>query len=380
MNILVLGGGYTGLATATRVARKTRKHGGRVTLVNPSPRFVERLRLHQIATGQELADLEIPELIKGTGIEFVQGRVAAINAAAHRVHLADGGELTYDTLVYAMGAAADTGTVAGVNEHAYTLNGFDEAKRLAGALTTARHVVVAGGGLTGIESAAEIAENFPGVHVTLVSREVPGAMMGEKARRYLHRSLAELGVEMCVGESVAKVLPDAVELDSGKFVDADACLWTAGVRVPPMAAEAGLAVDDHGRIVVDETLRSVSHPDVYAVGDAAAITQKYGIIHGTCQSGIPTGSHAADSIARRLRGKKAKPFRFGYIHQPVSIGRRNAVIQFTRPDDTPRRFYLKGWWAIRYKEFVSSSPWPSFKLTKLYAGAVLWPHGGRATR
>src|SRR5438477_174753 len=100
MNILVLGGGYTGLMAATRVARETRRHGGRVTLVNPSPRFVERLRLHQVATGQQLADLEIPELLQGTGITFVPGRVAAIDLAAHRVELTDGDTLVYDTLVY----------------------------------------------------------------------------------------------------------------------------------------------------------------------------------------------------------------------------------------------------------------------------------------
>src|SRR5581483_6540375 len=119
--ILVLGAGYTGLMAAIRVARKTRRHGGRVTVVNASARFVERLRLHQVATGQRLADLRIPELLRGTGIEFVRGRVAAIATAGHRVDLTDGRSLPYDILVYAMGAVTDTGAVPGVADHAYTL-------------------------------------------------------------------------------------------------------------------------------------------------------------------------------------------------------------------------------------------------------------------
>jgi NADH dehydrogenase FAD-containing subunit len=71
-----------------------------------------------------------------------------------------------------------------------------------------------------------------------------------------------------------------------------------------LAANAGLATDDRGRILTDTALRSVSHPEVYAVGDAAAVRQSYGVIHGTCQSGNPTAAHAAASIARIVKGER----------------------------------------------------------------------------
>ena len=100
--------------------------------------------------------------------------------------------------------------------------------------------------------------------------------------------------------------PDSVELAGAETVAADVVLWTSGTRVSPLAAAAGLTVDERGRIVTDAALRSVSHPDVYAVGDAAAIRQGYGVMHGTCQSGMPTGVHAAVSIARALRGQAAQ--------------------------------------------------------------------------
>ena len=145
-----------------------------------------------------------------------------------------------------------------------------------------------------------------------------------------------------------------------------------------MAAAARLHVDDRGRIVTDESLRSVSHAGVYAVGDAAAIRQGYGVMHGTCQSGIPTALHAAGSIVRELNGKQPKPFRFGYVHQPVSLGRHDAVIQFTHADDSPGRFYLAGRLAVAYKETVSSSPWTTYRLIRAIPsiGSMTWRRGG----
>ena len=93
-------------------------------------------------------------------------------------------------------------------------------------------------------------------------------------------------------------------------------------------------------------------------------------MHGTCQSGIPTSLHAAASIVRELNGKQPKPFRFGYVHQPVSLGRHDAVIQFTHADDTPGRFYLAGRLAVAYKETVSSSPWTTYRLIRAIRGLV----------
>jgi NADH dehydrogenase len=385
--ILVLGAGYAGMLCAIRTAKRTRRHGGRVTLVNPSARFAERLRMHQVAAGQELADLQIPGLLEGTGIDFVQGWVTGLDTEAHevRVDAPDGTRaLGYDTLVYALGGVADTETMPGVAEHAFTLNDPRAAARLAARLAEITPlegtVTVCGGGLTGVEAAAEIAESHPGVRVVLLGRDVPGARMGERARAHLDRALERLGVRVRSGVEITKVLPDAVELADGELVHSDACLWTTGIRVSPVAADAGLRADARGRIVVDAGLRSVSHPAVYAVGDAAAIRQGWGEIHGTCQSGIPTAAHAADAIGRRLRGKEPKPFRFGYLHQPVSLGRRDAVVQFTRPDDTPRRWALTGKRAVAYKEFVSAGPWQTYRLTKRLPGALVWAHGGRAAR
>ncbi|MGW2533756.1 NAD(P)/FAD-dependent oxidoreductase [Streptomyces sp. NPDC001499] len=385
-HIVVLGAGYAGMAATVQLAART----GRlkipvvVTLVSAQERFTERLRLHMTATGQDVAELSIPEMLEGTGARFVRGWVTAVDADAQTVRIDDDRSLPYDTLVYALGGVADTAAFPGVEDHAYTLSGPEEAEALAGRLARlggSGTVVVAGSGLTGVESAAEIAERHPELDVLLVGRDEPGASMNPKARAYLRAALDRLGVRVRSGVEVAKVLPDAVVSADGEHLAAEVVLWTSGTRVSPLAAATGLEVDARGRIVTDTALRSVSHPDVYAVGDAAAIRQGYGVMHGTCQGGMPTGVHAAVSIVRVLRGKRPKPFRFGYYHTPVSLGRDDAVVQFTRPDDSPRRICLTGRAAARYKEAVTASPWPTYgRMKKMPASGAFWPRGGRFTR
>ncbi|MGW2746845.1 NAD(P)/FAD-dependent oxidoreductase [Streptomyces sp. NPDC001450] len=387
--VVVLGAGYTGMLAAIRLAHRTRRTGVRVTLVDPAARFTERLRMHQAATGQDLAEHPIPDLLAGTGITFVQGYATALDPGERTVTVDVGDEgdagpavLPYDTLVYALGSRADTGGVPGAEEHAYTLDGHGPAGRLAARLAeaagTAGTVTVCGGGLTGVEAATEIAESYPDLSVTLLCTQQPGAMMGERARSYLRAALTRLGVTVRTGARVAKVLPDAVELASGEVLESAVCVWTAGVRVSPLAARAGVAVDEQGLLLVDETLRSVSHPEIHAIGDAAAIRMPWGRLHGTCQSGMPTAAYTADTIARLLRGRPVRPFRFGYVHQPVSLGRRDAVIQFTHPDDTPRRAYLTGRAAVRYKELVSGSPLPFYRLSRRMNVTAAVSKAGRA--
>jgi NADH dehydrogenase len=382
--ILVLGAGYAGLTAATILAAHgKRREDGQIAVVNATERFTERLRLHQTASGQQLADLRIPELLKGTGVEFVCGWVTGIDAGARTVRIDDDRVMEYDTLVYALGGVADTAAVPGVDHHAYTFNSVHDAELLAQRLARlcGGTVVVGGSGLTGVEAAAEIAEQYPELQVVLVGRAEPGSMMGPTAKAYLHGALERLGVQVRSGVEIVKVLSDSVELAGGDSIAADVVLWTSGVRVPPLAAAAGLDVDERGRVVTDAALRSVSHPEVYAIGDAAAIRQAYGVMHGTCQSGMPTGVHAAVSIVRALKGKEPKSFRFGYYHTPVSLGRHDAVVQFTRPDNSPRRLSLTGRRAVWYKETVSAAPWPTYgRMKRFPRSGSLWPRGGRFTR
>ncbi|MFD5138032.1 FAD-dependent oxidoreductase [Streptomyces sp. NPDC058378] len=130
--VLILGAGYAGMAAAIQLAARVRRQQDvLVTLVNAQDRFTERLRLHMAATGQQLGELSIPELLDGTGAEFVRGWVMAVDADARTVRIDGDRVLHYDTLVYGLGSVADTSSVPGVEEYAYTLNGPQEAEAVA---------------------------------------------------------------------------------------------------------------------------------------------------------------------------------------------------------------------------------------------------------
>lgn len=130
--ILILGAGYAGMAATIGLAGRLKgRDDVHITLVNPQTRFTERLRLHQIASGQTLADLQIPEQLVGTGVDFVKGWVTGLDADTHTVRIDDMSTLRYDTLVYALGSVADTAVVPGVDEFAYTLNSAQDAALLA---------------------------------------------------------------------------------------------------------------------------------------------------------------------------------------------------------------------------------------------------------
>ncbi|MFI7672894.1 NAD(P)/FAD-dependent oxidoreductase [Actinophytocola sp. NPDC049390] len=348
--IVVLGGGYSGQIAAQAAARAKDVV---VTLVNDRDRFVERVRLHQVAAGEDLRERPLAELVAGTGIHLVIDRVAAVDTDDRSVVLAGGERLPYDTLVYALGSRMDLSAVPGAAEHAHTVAVAEEAERLRARLRDGDVVTVVGGGLTGIEAATELAEQRPELKVRLVTGGVLGAALSEKARRHLRRTFTRLGIELRDQVDVAEVLADGVVLAGGEHVPSDLVVWTTGFTVPALAKDAGFAVDEHGRMVVDETLRSTSHPDVYGVGDAAAVRRQGGQeLRMACATGMPSAQQAVRAILARRDGKDPKPFRFRYVNQCISLGRRDGLIQFVNADDRPKEAVLTGRLAALYKEVI----------------------------
>ncbi|WP_447003851.1 NAD(P)/FAD-dependent oxidoreductase [Saccharothrix isguenensis] len=348
-HVVVVGAGYAGLAAAKLAAKWT---GSRVTLVNARDRFVERVRLHQLATGQSLRDLPLADLVKGAGVDLVVDRVTGIDPDTRKLQLT-GGTLAYDRLVYAVGSYADLDGVPGAAEHAHAVSTLEDTQKLAAALEKARTVAVTGGGLTGIETAAELAEARPDLDVLLVTHGSFGQALSEKGRRYLRTVFDRLGVRVRDHAKVTEVRADGLVLDTGERIAADTVVWTAGFRVPDLAARAGFAVDDHGRVVVDRTLTSVSHPDVVALGDAAAMKRPDGQeLRMACATGLPTTQQAVRGLAKRLKGEEPAPIGFRYIQQCISLGRRDGLIQFVHADDSPKERVVTGRAAAFYKELV----------------------------
>lgn len=356
--IIVLGAGYTGAIAAGRLARRLRPEDVSITLVNAEPDFVERVRLHQVAAGQDLKVRPLADVLKGTGVELRLAKVTAVDADRRTVAVidADGGaELEYDTLVYALGSGWNHMGVPGTAEHAYEIASRPGALKLRERLArmdAGQSVVIVGGGLTGIEGATEIAEARPDLDVAIAVRGEFGGWLAPKAQAHLRKVTAELGIHVHEHAAVTAVRADAVVTETGT-IPAAATVWTTGFAVHPIAAATTMEVTERGQIVVDRDMRSVSHPDVYAVGDAGfAIGDAGKPLRMSCASGTPMAWIAADTIAARLTGGKAGRAPLSYAQQCISLGRKQGLIQFVTPDDRAKNGYLAGRLAAAYKEFI----------------------------
>jgi NADH dehydrogenase FAD-containing subunit len=359
--IVVLGAGYTGAVAAGRLARRLHRADVAITLVNPEPDFVERVRLHQLATGQTLTHRPLREMFAGTGVALKLANVTAVDVDRKTVTVTpvDGPEqeeLEYDTLVYALGSGWNDGGVPGVAAHAHDIASRPGALRLRerlAALEAGRPVVVVGGGLTGLEAATEIAEARPDLDVSLAVRGALGDWLSQKGRAHLRKVVDKLGITVHEQTAVAAVAADSVTTADGRTLPAEVTVWTTGFAVHPIARATSLEVTDRGQIVVDGTMRSVSHPDVYAVGDAAmAIGPEDEPLRMSCASGVPMAWQAADAIAARLAGTKVPHVSIRYYQQCVSLGRKEGLIQFVTADDRAKDGALTGRVAALYKELI----------------------------
>jgi NADH dehydrogenase FAD-containing subunit len=144
-----------------------------------------------------------------------------------------------------------------------------------------------------------------------------------------------------------------VRTGDGATIPADVTVWSAGFAVHPIAAATALDVSASGQIVVDGTMRSVSHPDVYAVGDAALADGALGTpLRMSCASGFPMAWQAADSVAARLTGGNLPNMPLRYLQQCVSLGRQDAIIQMVTADDRAKPTAQGGRLAAVYKELI----------------------------
>ncbi|MYV67140.1 FAD-dependent oxidoreductase [Streptomyces sp. SID2131] len=346
--VVVIGGGYAGVMAANRL---TRRDDVTVTLVNPRPSFVHRVRLHQLVGGTGEAVVGFPEVLGGR-VRLTVGSVERIDTAGRRLILADGGTLGYDYLVYAVGSGSADPDVPGAAEFARPIASLEDAERLRPALDAVpatAPVAVVGAGPTGIETAAELAE--AGRAVTLVCGGVLGPYLHARGRRSVARRMARLGVTVLdgPGTKVTEVTREAVRLADGRELPSAVTIWTAGFGVPDLAARSGLSTDALGRLLTDETLTSVDDERVVAAGDSAAPS---GLpLRMSCQAAIPLGARAADTVLARIAGERPEPLNESFAGQCISLGRQEGIFQFARRD-TAVRFHIDGRAGARLKEKV----------------------------
>jgi NADH:ubiquinone reductase (H+-translocating) len=369
-HVVVVGGGFGGVAAARRLARADVD----VTLVDRHPYNTFKPLLYQVATaGLNAGDITWflrAERAANPRFRFVLGSVTAVDTSARRVELDGGRRLDYDHLVLATGVVVEWYAVPGAARHALPLYGRAEALALrdrlfAGLETLSRgdpgrevRVVVVGGGATGVETVGALAEmrnrdlrvTYPElassrVHLTLVERGPDLlAPFHPRMRAYAARALLRRGVDLRLGTTVAAVEADGVVLrrphGATERLAADLVVWASGVRVPDAVRAWGLPLGDRGRIAVDAHCRVVGVERVYAIGDVAAHADAP--LPQVATPALQQGRYVGRLIARTERQRATRPFRYRDKGTMAVIGRASAVAEIRY---LPRLTGLPAWLA-----------------------------------
>ena len=356
--VLILGGGFAGVGAAKELV----KAHAEVVLVDRHDYHTFQPLLYQLATGllettavgHSLRDL----LERQENTSVHKGTVNAIDFDAREVHFEELEPLTYDYLVLGLGAEVNFFGAEGAEEHAFPMYTLPNAVRLKDHLLErweaaerdpsivedgALNIVIVGGGPTGVETAGAVAElyradfagDYPSLaqdeaHISLVEAGPElFSMFKPKIREYTAKALSDRTVEVRTGAMVASVSPTRVTLKSGEELKAHTLVWGAGLQGNRLVQSLGLELERGNRIGVGPDLAVPSHPEVYALGDIAAIMDEKTdqVLPQLGSVALQSGEHAGESIARRIAGKGTKPFKYKDKGTMAAIGRRAAVVQ-----------------------------------------------------
>ncbi len=356
MATTVLGAGYAGIMAANRLAG----HGEQTTLVTPNPWFVERIRLHTVASGRR-SDARIPlSTLVHPDVEIVTDSVVLIGADT--LELASGAVLSVETVVYAIGSSAPAR--AGL----HSVASEQAAERLRHELTARPEasVTVIGSGLTGVEVAGAMLDARR--RVSIITASVP-------ERRAARAHLDELRRRGAVVEIGRRLDLDGMGGATDTDTDTDT-IWidATGFSVPSLARDSGLPTDDHGRLIVDDRITVPGHPQIVGAGDAVIVDAPSARhLRPACATALPMGAHAADVVLARRHADATRPFGMGYALQCVDLGRGRGRVQVVNANDSERAIAITGRAGAQLKEAVCRMTVRWMAQERDRAGRFRWP-------
>ena len=378
--IVILGGGFAGLAVARSLERILRRGEAEATVVSRDNYALFTPMLPEVSSGGLEARHVVTPLrsqLRRTNVLLAEVTAIDLPSCRIKVRFALGdeiAELEYDHLVIALGSVTTNFGIPGVAEHSFAFKRLEDAERLRNHVVATLELadartdpaerrslltyVCVGGGYTGIEVAGELADFFGSIarfyprvdrreiRIVIVEggpRLIPdlAPRMGEYSAQFLRRR----GVEIVLGDLVARLDERGLALKSGARIDSATVVWSAGVRPSPFLAELGLPHARNGALLARADMSVEGHEGVWALGDSAWIPDSRGGFYPmTAQHAIREGPVLAANIVRTLRGQVTQPFRWKALGTMASLGGQRGVVGF------PNGFVLTGfpaWWLWR---------------------------------
>jgi NADH dehydrogenase len=362
--ILVVGGGFAGLWSALAAARAREAFDAgqiEIVLLNDTPWHSIRVRNYEADLSQTRVALD--EVLAPVGVRRVEGKVTGIDVAAKTVtyDAEEARTISYDRLVFALGSQLARPNLPGLAEYGFDVDTYAAAMRLnehvasLGSRPSSTALVV-GGGLTGIEAAAEMPGKLQAAGVAaprvILADHAPriGSDMGEGAVPVIEEALAALGVERRGGVSVASIDAAGATLASGERIEAETVVWCAGMRAHPLTSLLPVARDRLGRLPVDAFLKIEGLEAEFAAGDVASF-----LIDGThscvmsCQHGRPMGRFAGHNAVCDLLGQPMLPLRIDWYTTILDLGPWGALYT----EGWNRKVVSRGQTAKRTKETIN---------------------------
>ncbi|MCS7001455.1 MAG: NAD(P)/FAD-dependent oxidoreductase [Dehalococcoidia bacterium] len=351
---LVLGGGYGGITAVLRLANHLDRRQWQVVLVDRNPYHLLETRLHEAAAHGAEITIPLARIIRGRGITLLLASVTGIDLE-NRTVLTDRGPVQYDALVLALGSTTNFYGIPGLREHAFELKELEDAINIRArvnrqfALAAAEpseavrrdllRFVVGGGGLTGVELAAELADRATTLarehEINRAEVEVMVVEMGptvlptldERLRRRAEATLREKGVVLRTGVRVIGMEDNRVQLDPGGDLATGLMVWTGGVRAPDLFIGERPLTGPQGRLVVDRYLRLLNHDEVFVVGDLALAKDPRTdrVVPAAAQFALQQGDIAGQNLAAWTRQQPMREYHPKVLGEVVSLGQHLAV-------------------------------------------------------
>jgi len=357
--IVVLGAGYGGLMTVTRLQKQLGNNEADIVLVNKNDYHYETTWLHEASAGtlhHDRVRYDIKDVIDRSKVDFVQATALKVDHQAKKVIL-DNGELDYDYLVVALGGASETFGIQGLDKYAFSIVNVNAARQIREHIeyqfATYRAeevknpnrltIVVGGAGFTGIEFLGELGNRIPElckeydidqklVRVICVEA-APSALPGfdPELVKYAMANLEKKGIEFMIGTAIKEATPEGIIVakgeDATEEIKAETVVWAAGVRGNPII-EASEFENMRGRVKVDPDLRAPGLSDVFVIGDCSLVINEEinRPFPPTAQIAMQQGELVASNIARLVKGNThLESFTFDNKGTVCSLGDDDAI-------------------------------------------------------